>query len=104
MRKRVQIQAPTPVTSDFGGETEAWTTIATVWGAFAPQSPGSGESERAEQQVNVSRTVVTLRWASSVPLTTKYRLIMNGRTFGVDNIVNVDERNRELTVVCKEVT
>jgi head-tail adaptor len=103
LRKRVAVQANTPAVGQFGGETAVWAIVANVWGAFAPQSHGSGEQDRAQQQVDVSRTLVTLRYPLPVTLTTANRLVMNGRTFAIDNIMNIDERNRELTVACKEV-
>ncbi len=107
LRKRVQILEAQAVMGAFGGETIEYVPVTTVWGGFAPLEMGSGEREHSSQQVGVSQVRVTLRYPGRSPnslLNSKHRLLMNGRYFEIVDIYNIDERNRELTVSCREVS
>ena len=72
LRHRVQIQAPTDVRDDHGGNTRTWTTIATVWGSVEPLS---GRELFEAQQVH-ARAAVRIRVRHYEGLTTKHRLVL----------------------------
>jgi SPP1 family predicted phage head-tail adaptor len=101
LRHKIEIQAKAdPGAPDAYGEVvEGWTTMLTVWGAINPAS--GKELYVAEQaQAEVSH-VVTLRYCDC--LTPRHRLKFGSRIFNVNFVRNMDERNTQQEVYCKEV-
>jgi SPP1 family predicted phage head-tail adaptor len=103
-RQRVTIQNPmTPETSDtFAQPTGTYTTIGTFW-AFV--KPLQGHELVAAKQVKAQATIsIRIRWqGSSIPITPLSRIIFNGRTFGLFDVKNIEERNRSYEMVAYEI-
>lgn len=60
----------------------------------------AGEDEGQRQQVSSATIEVTMRWHPNV--TADHRIKWGTRIFNIDGLNNVDERNRELILTCKE--
>jgi len=83
-----------------GENEESWGTLATVWGVLEPVT-GNEQFEAGNlEQVNQYR--VEMWYRSDV--TTEERISYLGRTFEIESVVNVDERNRKLVLRCKVIT
>jgi len=99
LRHRIEIQKVTESTDSVSGEvTREWTTIETVWGSIRPMR---GTERFEASQVSPQAThKVNLRYDSRI--TSAHRLRFNSRIFGIEFPLNVNERNIELELLCKE--
>ena len=101
LRQRLRIQSATETRTDAGGTTRAWADDAVVWAAVRPLA-GREYMEARRVDADVSHEVRIRYWSG---LTPSHRFVFDGDTARVLNIVsvfNVEERNRELIVMCKE--
>lgn len=81
-------------------QTEVWTDFAYVWARIEPLS---GREYFAAQQINSEISVrVTIRYLPGI--TTGTRVVFGGRIFDVLSVVNPEERNISLILMCKEVS
>jgi head-tail adaptor len=108
MRHRVTVQLPpssTDTAPDQYGQPITDPTQAQSWGPFWAhvQPTGSGEEKVGEQLKGVTTHKVTMRYVGSiVQITQAHQLLFKGRTLNVIGVEDVDERNRQLTLTCKE--
>ena len=99
LRHRVKIQHYTESQNAFGEATKNWTDYATVWAAVEPVK---GREFWESQQINAEITTkVTMRYLAGVK--PKMRILYDTRIFEIDSVINVDERNRELQLLVKEM-
>ena len=99
LRHKVTIQDYTESQNTFGEVTKNWTDYATVWAAVEPVK---GREFWESQQINAEITTkVTLRYLAGVK--PKMRILHDTRIFEIDSVINVDERNRELQLLVKEM-
>ena len=97
--RRVTIQEKAVSTDTIGNQTDLWVTIATVWAAV---SPLKGREYWAARQVNAETTIkVTILYRRGV--TPEHRLLYGSRVLEILEIINTNERNEELVLLCKEV-
>lgn len=99
LRQRITIQEYVATRDSFGAEVPAWTDVATVW---ASVTPVSGKEYFASAQVNAEVTTkITMRYLAGI--TPKMRVVFEeARTFEVISVLNFEERNIELNLMCKE--
>jgi len=98
LRHRVEIQNPTATPDAQGGQTLAYATVERAWAAIEPV----GARDRwatAQMQVWVTHNV-TLRYTPTVTMAS--RLLHGARVLNIVQLTNVDERNRELRLLCAE--
>jgi SPP1 family predicted phage head-tail adaptor len=99
LRHRVQLHSASTARNDYGEQTNTWSSYATVW---ARVSPGQGKEFEQAQQVHAELThQVEIRYRSTV--TTSHRVIFGTRTLEIVSIVNPDERNKNMILLCKEL-
>ena len=99
MRQRITLQTVTENRGVDGSITSSWADTATVW---AVAEPLEGREYWAAQQVNAERTTkFRIRYRSGV--VPKMRVSYDSRTFDIVSVVNVEERDRELVLMCEEV-
>lgn len=103
LRHRLTLQSPTgAVDATFGGQTHAYTDTATVWGSVEP-AVLMGREQFAAAQLQAELTHrITIRYRAGV--TPKMRVSWDSRTFDIEQVVNVEERDRELHLLCREMT
>ncbi len=98
-RHRITLQQATETRDSLGGTVQAWATFATVWAAIEPLS---GRELLQAQQVQAEVTHrVRLRYMNGV--TAELRVLFGTRYFNILSAVNVQERNREIVLTCKEL-
>ncbi|MEZ5945214.1 MAG: phage head closure protein [Planctomycetaceae bacterium] len=98
LRHPLTIQNRSVTRDDTGQELESWSDVATVWGRVEPLS-GSERKHGAAIEAETTHRV-TLRYTT---LSAADRLKLGERVLQIINILNTDERNIELVVMCKEV-
>lgn len=99
-RHRITIQSVTEASDGQGGQDLTWATDTTVWALITPAS--SWESMQAMQLQTPITHKVTMRYRAG--LTTKNRLLYDGRVFEIKSIINPGEENFALELKCIETT
>ena len=98
LRHRIEIQSPQEVRDTNGEVANVWVSTAKVWAAVEPLS---GRELWQAQQIQSEATIrVRLRFLSG--LTTKHRILSGSRLLDVKAVINRDERNEELELLCSE--
>ena len=103
LRHRVTIQAIVASTGDnMGGQTVSrYDDVMTVWAGIDP--PKGREYFGAGQTQSETVTRVRIRYRPDI--TTVNRIKFGStRYFDINAVINPDERNRELILMCIEVT
>ena len=98
MRHKVTIEYRTLAADAYGGQTATWTTLDTVWADL--ESLSSIESWQDKQQTPTLTHKVTIRYRAD--LDPKMRIKFGSRYLNIAGIVNKEERNIELILMCRE--
>ena len=102
LRHRVQLQSVSETPATSGEMTQTWSTFATVWANVTPT--GMSELVRGDKVVAARSMQVTIRYSSDVAeLSPKDRIRYGDRVLQIESVLNVEERNEELTILCSEV-
>lgn len=99
LRHYVEIHALTIIEDDIGNQTEEWAKVAEAWAAIEPIQ-GNEKLTAAYMQAETTHKV-TMR-APGVEVTPANRILFGSRTLEVESALNLEERNRELVLMCKE--
>lgn len=99
LRHRITIQKQVNETNDYGAVVTKWRTLATVW---ADVRPISGREYFSAQQVQSEITTqIWLRHLDGVLPT--MRVKFGSRTLEIVSVLNTQERNISLQLMCKEI-
>jgi len=99
LNKRVQLQEPAETQNSTGEEIQSYSTYTTVWASIEPLQ--GRELEHAQQiSAEVSHRV-KIRYNANVAA--KDRVIYGSRTLEIEAVLNPEERNEELILMCKEI-
>lgn len=106
LRHKVTIQTPVETQNTYGEPEVSWRNVAT--GVWAGIEPLRGREYFAAKQMNAEvEARISLRWRADV--TPKMRLVHGPicvckstatDEYLIDTVINVNERNRELQVMC----
>lgn len=98
LRKRITIEQNTPTQGTDGGMTDSWGTFADVWASIEPLN---GRELMAALQVQSQVTTrVTIRYYDGI--TPSMRVNYQGRYFDIQSVINVNEVNRTMQLLCIE--
>ena len=98
LRHRFVIKTAQEIENTFGEIVETPLTFATVWASIEPLS---GRELFQAQQVQAEVTHrVRMRYLAGV--TAKMTGLFGTREFQILSVINPEERNRELVLMCKE--
>ena len=101
MRHKITIQSPAGSSDALGERTTVWSDMAKVFASVEPLR--STEIIAASQsQMEVTHRVI-LRYDSALAsMTHGWRLLFGERVFVINGIINRDERDRQLELLCIE--
>ncbi len=99
LRQRVTIQYKVVVKDSFGQETITWTELATVWAEVAPLT-GREFMEGRQETAEVS-TRIRIRYRSGVE--PEMRAVHAGTIYNILAVLHVDEREREIQLMCRDI-
>jgi SPP1 family predicted phage head-tail adaptor len=103
VRKFILTVEQDTVGNELAGEPSEAETVCSVWGNIQPLT-GREYQQAQQMQSNVSHKITTELLPQNLgPATSRMRLKHGTRTFEVQSVVNVEERNRELEWMCTEV-
>ena len=98
LRKRITIETPVRSADGVGEMVPAWSLFGVVWASIEPLS---GNEKIQAQQVNANVDIkVTMRYLAGV--VPAMRIRFGTRTFQIASVQNIEERNREMDLVCIE--
>ena len=101
MRQRLQLQTPAAIPDGMGGQTNAWTVVATVWGMVGPIS--GREQLQADQVTALLTHEIDIRYRPGVVPKMRIVRVAGGQVYEIHSIVNLEMRNRQLTLLCSEL-
>lgn len=97
LRHQVDIQQPVEAQNAFGEPEVTWTDVVT--GIWAGIEPLRGREFFASRQTNAEiEARIVMRYRDDVKA--KYRIKHRDDEYYIDTIINVDNRNRELQLMC----
>ena len=98
LRHRLILQSKAETRDSYGATLITWDTVATVWGAIEPLS---GKEYFAQQEVqSESKVRIVLRYYSGV--LPSWRVSHGGLYYDIEDVLNHDTRNRQLTLMCRQ--
>ena len=100
MRQRITLQRKTVTRGAMGGEVTTWVTQATVWAEARPAS--GNELIAGEQRQAVTVTEFRMRYDSAVIPKPEWRVLWGPSTYEIVSVLNMDGRNREMRLQCRE--
>ncbi len=99
LRHRIILEDKQITRDSFGAEVFEWVQVSEVW---ADISPLSGKEFVAFKQINAEISVrVTMRYQPGID--TEMRVLFKDKIFEILSIINPDEKNIALVLMCKEV-
>ena len=102
LRHRLVIQSENAAGDAGGGQgADPWADpvlVATVWGRVEPLT--GGERLRAMQIEDRVTHRITIRYRAGI--TPRMRVVFGARTFNIRAVINPEERNRMLELLCEE--
>jgi SPP1 family predicted phage head-tail adaptor len=100
LRHRVTIQRRLDVRDTYGDVAGGdWEDVASVWAAVEPlRGREFAELQRAGAEVT---TRVVMRYRSGIE--PQMRVKYGAHVYDIESVINVDERDRELQLMCREV-
>lgn len=101
LRHRIEIQAATKTPDRAGGSTERWETIedGNVWARVEPLEGRERFDMLKLESVLTHRVTVRYRTGVNAAMRVKF----GARTLSVRAVVNPDERNERLDLLCQEI-
>ena len=98
LRHQVEILKPIIITDQLGQEIEIWEVQHSVWASIEPLS---GKEYFSAKQVNSEVNVkITLRYINS--LLPHWVVQFGQRVFNIETIINFEEKNKYLQLLCSE--
>lgn len=99
LRHQVTIQQATETRNTLGEAIRTWSTVATVWASVEPLR--GREFFDAEQVQSEISQRVRMRYRSGIKPT--MRLLYGSRILQIQAVIDVDERHREIHLMCREM-
>jgi len=102
LRHQVVIEQPTTSSDGYGDEIAGWTTFATVWASVEPirgKEYFMAKDASQEESHQVTHRV-RIRYLSGVLPT--MRITWGSRAFDIHAVLNTDERDIEMELLCTE--
>jgi len=98
LRYKCELKSPTDTSDGAGGRSQTYSTIANI---FADIRPMGGDEAYRQGKVQTKNThKIYMRQRSD--MSADYIIVYEGRTFQIQNIKNVDERDRFFEITATE--
>lgn len=98
LRHRITFQRPTEKKDRLGGYQDDWINWVTVW---AQISPVSGKEYLSQVQAHVVTHKIYCRYRHGI--SPRLRIRFGDRAFRILSVLNWEERNEGLTIMCEEL-
>ncbi len=101
LNKRIEIQSFTSVSDGMGGTTDTWSTAHNVWAAIWPVS--ANDVIAANSLTMMVNYRIRIRYCSGC-VSSKDRIKWGSKYFSIVSILNPNEANEWLDLMCNEAT
>ena len=102
LKHHVNIERRSTIKDAHGGDSSSvWHVVGTAYVALKPLS-GREYFQGQANNSDISHEV-TMRYRADINSRDRLVSTTTDRVFNIDSIINVDERNKELKLMCKEV-
>lgn len=103
LNKLITLQYETKTSDSMGGYDVTWIDSAEVWAAIWPVS-ASEQIKSAKETMTITHRI-RIRYRSDILSSWRIKYgKVSPRYFNIESIVNPQERNEWLDLICKEVT
>lgn len=100
LRQRITLQRQHYRQNDYGASIAEWQDIATVWAEVKPLT--GREFFTAQQIQSEITTQITIRYLDNIDTTG--RVLFGSHQYEILSVMNSQERNISLQLMCKELT
>jgi SPP1 family predicted phage head-tail adaptor len=100
LNKRITIQSETKTADGMGGWIVVMADVATIWAAIWPLSANETVAASANTMMITHR--IRIRYRSDIKAS--YRIKFGARYFAIISIINPNEKNQMLDLLCKEAS
>jgi SPP1 family predicted phage head-tail adaptor len=100
LRHRITIQSLAETKNELAETETSPVKVMTVWASVEPLS--GRELFLVQQYSSETTHRVRIRFQKSLNLTTRHQISFKGRLFNIISVINKEERNVELEILCKE--
>lgn len=100
LRKRITLQRSTSTQDTFGADVVTWADVGGRWASVEPLA--GREFEDGQQNISRIETRFVTRYTTGI--TSKNRIVFNNVNYDIESIINVDQRDREMEILCSRVT
>lgn len=104
LNRLIQVQSRTTTPDTFGGQSETWTTVGSVYALIEALS-GNERAAAASYSTDVSHRV-TCRYDPVLfvdpRVVATYRVLYGARIFNIQAMLNIDESNRTIELLASE--
>ena len=87
--------------NDFGEEIITWTEVGTFWGSVEPLQ--GRELLEARQAIAELSVRIRIRYQAGVTIGPTMRAVANDKTYLIESVINIDERDREIQLMGREL-
>ncbi len=101
LRRRLTIQQAVNTPDSAGGETQAWSTFATVWGGL--EGLRGDELAQFDQVDSHVTSRATIRWRAGVKPEMRVQETSTGRRFEIRSVIDPDARQAQLDLMLEEI-
>lgn len=98
LNKKITIQSKTSTTDNLGGYNDVWSDLVTVFAAIWPVSASDVVANNTTTMIISHR--VRIRYRNGIM--SNMRIKFGARYFAIVSIINVNEANKQLDLMCKE--
>lgn len=98
LRHLVTVQSQSTTQDGAGQRLQTWTTVTTAWADIKPVS-GRDFYAQSGEHADITHEI-EMRYGTTV--SPGNRAVLGSRTFDIRSVLNVDERNRYLTLMAVE--
>lgn len=98
-RHKIKFESFTEVINDNGFSTEDWVVQKQVWAMIKTLQGREYYQAATTQNENSIRFIINY----TNGLHPDMRVVYDGRNFDIESIINDDEANKTMTIMCKEV-
>lgn len=103
LRHTVSIQQRSATIDALGDVSDSWVTLITARAEVRPLSARELFAAQATQSQVSHQVTVRYRPELAAPkAAATYRVLFGSRVFDVHGVMNIDERNREIRMMCSE--
>jgi len=98
MRYKVKVERATNTRDAGGGLAQSFGSVATIYANIKPKNANSVYRQGMLQEKVTHE--ITIRYMKNID--TNSKITFGTRSFAINGIINVDERDRFLTLLCEE--